>query len=80
MVMATMKAISNPASQNQATNFDLFRLQRAKQEVGVCINTLRAYHEDGLPFYKDGKKVYVSKSELAAHIRSRSLRSIPQAA
>jgi hypothetical protein len=68
-----MKAISSSVGQGQATSFDLFRIQRARQEVGICINTLRAYRKDGLPFYKDGKKVYVSKSELAAFIRARSL-------
>jgi hypothetical protein len=51
------------------TTFDLFRLSRARQEVGCCANTLRQYHADGLPFYRQGKAVWISRAELAAHIR-----------
>lgn len=66
MVKAVSSTVSHPNS------FDLFRLQRAREEVGVCINTLREYNKQGLRFYRDGKKVYVSKTELEAHIRAHS--------
>jgi len=54
------------------TGFDLFRLSKSKEVVDVSANTLRAYNRDGLPFYKQGKAIFVSKSELAAFIRFRS--------
>jgi hypothetical protein len=54
-------------------NFDLFRLSKSKDVVDVCPNTLRLYHKQGLPFYRNGKAVFVSKYELAAFIRSKSV-------
>jgi len=54
-----------------ADGFDLFRLTKSKQSVDVSPNTLRAYHEQGLAFYRRGKAVFVSKAELAAFIRSK---------
>jgi hypothetical protein len=65
--MNTHRIIQSQASQ---TGFDLFRLSKAKETVGVCANTLRAYHREGLPFYQSGKVVYVSKSDLDAFIRA----------
>ena len=53
------------------SDFDLFRLSKGKSEVDVCANTLRSYHAHGLPFYRKGRAVFISKSELAAFIRSR---------
>jgi len=54
------------------SNFDLFRLSKGKQIVDVCANTLRAYNKDGLPFYRRGKAIFISKTELAQFIRSKS--------
>jgi hypothetical protein len=50
-------------------SFDLFRLSKSKDVVDICSNTLRSYEKEGLPFYKKGKAVYVSKSELEQFIR-----------
>jgi hypothetical protein len=58
------------AQAGESASFDLFRLSKAKQAVDVCANTLRSYHAEGLPFYRRGKAVFVSKAELAAFIRS----------
>ena len=52
--------------------FDLFRLSKSKEVVDVCSNTLRSYFKEGLPFYRRGKAVFISKLELAAFIRGRS--------
>jgi hypothetical protein len=52
------------------TSFDLFRLSKSKQVVDVCANTLRSYNRAGLPFYRHGKAVFISKSELATFIRA----------
>lgn len=53
------------------TGFDLFRLSKSKEVVDLAPNTIRAYHRDGLPFYRQGKAVFVSKAELASFIRAR---------
>jgi NurA-like 5'-3' nuclease len=53
------------------SQFDLFRLSSSKQIVDVCPNTLRQYHSDGLPFYRCGKAVFISKAELELFIRSK---------
>jgi hypothetical protein len=58
-------------SQTNENGFDLFRLSKAKETVGVCANTLRLYNKQGLPFYRQGKVVFVSKSDLDAFIRAR---------
>ena len=52
-------------------DFDLFRLSKSKEVVDVCSNTLRAYFKDGLPFYKRGRAIFISKSELAGFIRGK---------
>jgi hypothetical protein len=52
--------------------FDLFRLSKSKEVVDVSANTLRSYNREGLPFYKQGKAIFVSKTELAAFIRFQS--------
>jgi hypothetical protein len=59
-------------TQNSETGFDLFRLSKSKEVVDVCSNTLRAYFKMGLPFYRRGKAVFVSKAELAAFIRGKA--------
>jgi len=50
--------------------FDLFRLSKSKDVVDICANTLRSYHDDGLPFYRRGKAVFVSRVELDQFIRN----------
>jgi hypothetical protein len=50
--------------------FDLFRLSKSKVTVDICPNTLRSYHARGLPFYRQSKAVFVSRTELEAFIRS----------
>jgi hypothetical protein len=57
-------------SLSSEANFDLFRLSKSKRVVDVCSNTLRKYHEQGLQFYRRGKAVFVSKTELAMFIRA----------
>ena len=53
----------------QEQSWDLFRITKSKQTVDLSANTLRAYHKQGLPFYRRGKTVFVSKAELEAFIR-----------
>jgi hypothetical protein len=60
----------NTVQDTPSAGFDLFRLSKSKEVVDVCANTLRSYHKVGLPFYYKGKAVFISKSELAAFIRS----------
>jgi hypothetical protein len=48
--------------------FELFRLSKSKAAVDVCPNTIRSYFKQGLPCYKRGKAVFVSRSELAQFI------------
>jgi hypothetical protein len=59
------------APQESAAGFDLFRLSKSKPAVDVCSNTIRAYIKDGLPFYKMGKAVFISRAQLAQFITSR---------
>jgi NurA-like 5'-3' nuclease len=59
-----------PAIQNPSAGFDMFRLSKSKEIVDVCSNTLRAYNRAGLPFYRAGKAVFVSRAELDQFIRS----------
>jgi hypothetical protein len=61
------------ASNTSQSNFDLFRLSNAKDIVDICANTLRSYNQEGLPFYKKGKAVFISKSELEQFIRSKAV-------
>jgi hypothetical protein len=61
------------------SKFGFFRLSKSKMVVDVCPNTLRAYNSQGLPFYKVGKSVFVSYSELEAFIRQNNeLKSDPK--
>jgi hypothetical protein len=54
------------------SGFDLFRLSKSKQTVDLCPNTLRAYQRQGLPFYRQGRAIFVSKTELAVFLRTHS--------
>jgi hypothetical protein len=60
--------------QKNSQSFDLFRLTKSKEQVDVHPNTIRKYHKCGLQFYKVGRAVFVSKSELDAFIRSANSR------
>jgi len=66
-----MKVNVSTAGQNtESSGFDLFRLSKSKQTVDLAPNTLRAFNKRGLPFYRQGKTVFVSKAEVIAFIRS----------
>ena len=62
-----------------ANGFDLFRLSRSKAVVDVCPNTLRAYFKAGLPYYRMGKAIFVSRSQLQAFIVTQANRPQPAA-
>ena len=57
------------AALQQTGSFDLFRLSKSKAAVDLAPNTLRAYFKDGLNFYKRGKAIFVSRTEVEAYIR-----------
>lgn len=65
--------------ENTGSGFDLFRLTRSKDVVDVCANTLRTYHKQGLPFYRNGKAVFISKRELEVFIRTSAMNHTPAA-
>jgi hypothetical protein len=65
-----VKYIARTNTQEPQGTFDLFRLSKSKDEVDLCSNTLRGYFKKGLPFYKKGKAIFVSKSELEQFIRN----------
>jgi hypothetical protein len=65
-----MKNCTFNNSQRDANGFDLFRLSKSKEVVDVCSNTLRAYFKQGLPYYKRGKAIFVSKAEFIEFIRN----------
>jgi hypothetical protein len=67
---AVQKANTLTVSSNAASSFDLFRLTKSKSIVDVCSNTLRGYHAQGLPFYKRGRAIFVSKAEVEQFIRN----------
>jgi len=50
--------------------FDMFRLTKAKAAVDLCANTIRGYATQGLPLYRRGRAVFVSKTELERFIRN----------
>jgi len=60
------------AVQPTAASFDLFRLSKSKSEVDLCSNTIRTYFKQGLPSYRMGKAVFVSRSQLQAFILARA--------
>lgn len=51
------------------TTFDMFRLSKSKKEVDICGNTLRSYNKRGLPFYRQGRAVFISRAELIDFIK-----------
>jgi hypothetical protein len=53
--------------------YDLFRLTKSKREVDISPNTIRAFAKDGLPVYRRGKAVFISKHELSLFLRGRLL-------
>jgi len=65
----SIKAI-NTTQPPARESFELFRLSKSKEAVDVCPNTIRSYFKQGLPYYKRGKAVFVSRSELARFIMS----------
>jgi hypothetical protein len=50
--------------------FDLFRLSKSKSAVDLCPNTIRSYFKMGLPSYRMGKAVFVSRLQLQTFIVS----------
>lgn len=65
------RMVTQQAETNRAPGgFDLFRISKSKDTVDLCANTLRAYNRLGLPFYKQGKVIFISKAELEQFIRS----------
>ena len=57
----------NPTSAQSFTttsSFDLVRISRARAEVSLAPNTIRAYSELGLRLFKVGKVVFFSRTEL----------------
>ena len=48
----------------------MFRLTKAKREVDLAPNTIRAYSKRGLRIYHQGKAAFVSRCELADFIRT----------
>ena len=68
-----MKRNQHGSNGAELHGWDLVRLSRSKELLDVCANTLRSYNADGLTFYRMGRAVFVSKTELAAFIRSRSM-------
>ena len=75
-----MKNSCSSVQPSATGSFDLFRLSSAKEAVDLCANTLRQYHEEGLPFYRKGKAVFISKTELAAFIRNPAAFQVRKAA
>ncbi len=65
-----MKRLLLNKHQASAGAFDLFRISKSKDVVDICTNTLREYFKQGLPFYRKGKAIFVSKAELDAFIRN----------
>ena len=73
-----MKTSSFSNSSNASGGgFDLFRLTRSKQTVDLSPNAIRSLHRAGLPVYRSGRAVFISKSELDAFIRARSNHPTP---
>jgi len=68
-----MKANALTVNRGSESGFDLFRLSKSKEVVDVCSNTLRTYAGQGLPLYRRGTAVFVSKAELAAFIRGKAM-------
>jgi hypothetical protein len=65
-----MKTNPYNITQKGESGFDLFRLSKSKDVVDICSNTLRQYNKEGLPFYRKGKAVFISRDELLTFIRT----------
>lgn len=65
-----MKNTALQKPEPSSSSFDLFRLSKSKSIVDLAPNTLRGYNRAGLPFYRKGKAIFISKTELAAFIRN----------
>lgn len=53
-------------------SFDLVRITKAKQVLGIHGDTIKAYRAEGFNgIYKRGKAVFVSKSELEAWLKGK---------
>ena len=59
----------NSTSFGSDSTFDLFRIGRSKRIVDLCDNTIRKFIRDGLPCYRRGKAIFISKRELEQFIR-----------
>lgn len=64
-------SLTEVQQQPNGSSFDLFRLTKSKSAVDLAPNTVRGFHALGLPFYKRGRIVFVSKLELHHFIRTR---------
>ena len=55
-------------------SFDLVRVTKAKKEVDICSNTIRAFAREpnGLRLYRKGRATFFSRSELNEFIRKTS--------
>ncbi len=58
-------------SAGEDQSFDLVRINKAKDTVDLCANTIRSFAKQGLRLYKAGKNTFFSKVELRAFIISR---------
>lgn len=56
---------------------DLFRIQKAKEAIGIAPNTIRNFANEGLPVYKVGKMVFVSIADVELFIKRRATRQQP---
>lgn len=64
------KAILQVQRQAAETPFDLVKITRTKVELNISPNTVRAMFRAGLPHYRCGKLVLVSRADVAAFIKS----------
>lgn len=62
---ALTQVVNGPAPKS-----DLFKLTRSSDEVGLCPNTLRTLFRKGLPHYRLGRLVLVSRSEVESFVKS----------
>jgi hypothetical protein len=62
-----------PPIETAFSTLEMFRLSRSKDIVDICANTLRGYNLNGLPFYRHGRAVFVSRTELNEYIRDPSV-------
>jgi hypothetical protein len=64
------KQFTDTQDRQPGDSYEMFRISRSKEIVDLCPNSLRKFHQQGLPFYKRGKSVFISKTELTAFIRA----------